>query len=460
MTELNGRLIEGTFTSEIFEPGTVFPYCIFVPAEYDGRTPAALIVEQDGLCKNQAYAMQKLTAEGNAPVCIIVGIDSGYLPASLEGGFARGMRDVEYDQPGRGYPDFVIEEFLPNVLKQENLIISPEANMHMISGGSSGGCCAWNAVWFRNDFFCRAFLSSPSFLAMRGMDEYLTLIRKTETHPIRVYVTVASNEPDDYFGSSYVAGIATDRALKYAGYDYAFDYIEGGGHCAKFHDSEYNEHVLRFLWKDWKKPIRPLRFSQRIQFFLDFDSAWQETNEMPKACHAKTAQGIYSFEGGKITFNSYSGNIHVVADDFDEISALAISSDRWRLYIADRTRRNIYVMSICPDGGLKEKYIFAPLHLAFDCRTIGASDLCVDTVDRVYAATELGVQTITSFGIVDSIIPLPHDLPAEKIAFGGENNEYLYVKSGIHIFRRKLKVCGKAENDVITKPANTDYYSE
>ena len=45
--------------------------------------------------------------------------------------------------------------------------------------------------------------------------------------------------------------------------------------------------------------------------------------------------------------NSFSGPFI-----FDDITSIALSSDRWRLYIAERNRRFVYVMAIRPDGTL------------------------------------------------------------------------------------------------------------
>ncbi|MCE5185361.1 MAG: hypothetical protein LLF76_04465 [Planctomycetaceae bacterium] len=151
--------------------------------------------------------------------------------------------------------------------------------------------------------------------------------------------------------------------------------------------------------------------------------------------------------------------MYLVADGFGEVSAIILSSDRWRLYIADRTRRFIYAMSIMPDGSLGQLYKLAPLHLAHDCQNIGALDLCSDQDDRVYAATDLGVQGIVTFGLTDLIIPLPQDLPAEAVAFGGLDHNILYVKSGKRLFKRKLKV-GAASTSLLPIPSRTpDYYS-
>jgi Enterochelin esterase and related enzymes len=459
LSEPRGRFVEDIYIGKKLEPDTEIPYKAYIPAEYNGTQPAALLIGLDGLNILQVQVMDQLISEGTAPVCIMIGIGPGILRATNPEGADRGMRAEEYDQTGRGFPDFLIHEFIPWICAQEHLVLSPEADMHMIGGGSSGACFAWNAAWYRNDYFHRAFLSSPSFIAFRGGEELLVLARKSETRPIRAYVTVGSDEPNQYAGSSYCVGLSTESALKYAGYDFTFEYFEGGHHCCGIDDPKVHERVLRYLWKDWQiKPIRPIHFPDRISRMVDLESVWHEdAGPMPEKCQAKTDQGIYSFNLNTIILTTPEGNTQIVADDFEEITAVAISTDRWRLYIADKKRRFIFAMSICSDGSLKDKYILAPLHLAMDCRIIGAMDLCVDIQDRIYAATELGIQGIVSFGITDSIIPLPGDLPIDKIAFGGPSHDVLFAKSGNRIFKRKWKIRGHLENDVLTMPSTPGY---
>lgn len=457
-------ILSGVYEGRTLKPGSLFPYKVYIPGQYDPSKPAAVYVCKDGLGKDylevHSGVLDKLIAEGASPVCIGVYISSGELKPSRKGGMDRGLRAEEYDQIGRDYPDFIVDEFLPWLVKKEELNISPSPDMHMIGGGSSGGICAWNAAWFRNDYFRRAFLSSPTFSAIRGGEELMPLARKTETRPIRAYVTLGENEPDLYAGSSYVAGLTAETAFKYAGYDYQYEYFPGGGHCHGITDPAVIERAMRFLWRNWKtEPVKPLHNSERVERLVPFGSRWEETNEpMPAPVPAQIPAGVYSFEGGTIHLTSKDGVPKAVADGFGEISGLAVSSDRWRLYIADRQRRFIFAMSILEDGTLKERYVLAPLHLAHDCRSIGAADLCVDSKDRVYAATELGVQGIISFGVTDSIIPLPGDLPVEKLAFGEKESNILYARSGDKIFKRPWKERGLKNTDAPAFPGTKGYY--
>lgn len=199
--------------------------------------------------------------------------------------------------------------------------------------------------------------------------------------------------------------------------------------------------ALEFLWSEWtNKPVKKVEPKNQISKLIDIESFWQEiekteyTFEKKSICHSTI--GTYKADKGKIWFKAEGEEWRVGADNFCEITALVISSDLWRLYIADKGRRYIFAMSICPDGSLKDKYILGSLHLTADCRIMGALDLCIDSGDRVYAATELGIQSMTSFGIVDAIIPLPEDLPCEGVVF---RENYIYAKSRKKYFKRKFK---------------------
>lgn len=148
----------------------------------------------------------------------------------------------------------------------------------------------------------------------------------------------------------------------------------------------------------------------------------------------------------------------MVNSEFGNISALAISTDRWRLYVADRLKHCVYALAIHPDGSLGKSYILAPLRLSPKIEQLGASAICVDTKDRLYVATPLGIQSIISFGIIDAILPLPGDLQADDVAFGGDDGRILYARSGEKVFKRPMKTVGKPLDFPITPPGTNGYY--
>lgn len=91
------------------------------------------------------------------------------------------MRLNDYDIFSSEYVDFIVDEFIPYIKEKYSLNLSDNPNMHMISGGSSGGLSSWNGVWFRNDYFRRAYLSSPTFSAMARGNMAPVFMRLYET---------------------------------------------------------------------------------------------------------------------------------------------------------------------------------------------------------------------------------------------------------------------------------------
>ena len=64
----------------------------------------------------------------------------------------------------------------------------------------------------------------------------------------------------------------------------------------------------------------------------------------------------------------------------------------------------------------------------------GAIDMAVDSTDRLYVLTAMGIQCVRSFGLIDGIMDLPQGEPLEIAVADG-----LYVKTHLGTFRRALQ---------------------
>lgn len=459
--QLTGTVYEGEFVSTVYD-GACFKYIVYVPQACRGKENCALLVEHDGAYIQESWAMEQLAANGEAPDCITVGVCPAVLPPRVAGGKERGLRMNNYDVNAGRYPDFLVEELIPHVIEKYDLRITPSPDMHLIAGGSSGGISAWNIAWRRNDYFRRVYMSSPSFLSMGRGEEPIELMRKFETKPIRVFTEYSENEPDHYFGSSYVAGQAAERALRFARYDMEARYYPGEGHCSRWSNAESAVERMRFLWKGWDtEPVRPGGLSVQADQIIPYGEGWEETDAgFPitggAASNGKfTAAGRYTFSGNTVTFAGENGTQSFSFENLEDISGLSISSDKWRMYIGDKRRGCVYAASIRPDGSLEGLYLHSTLHMDTEFRYPGALDLCVDHEDRLYAATELGVQLVRSFGLIDVILENPAGKPAERIAIGEDG--YLYARADGTVYRRRLKEKQPADMDRQTEPKNTDY---
>ena len=437
-----------------YEIGTRVPYRVYVTDQTDAAN-AAVYVMLEYNADQIAPLLNTFVKDGIMPGGLVLFVNPGTLNATLPGGANRYMRAEEFDEYGPEFINLIVEEMIPEAADLAKVKISTNPDMHFFTGGSSGGMSTWNALWFRNDFFRRGFLSSPTFSAMRGGEEPMVLVRKCETRPMRFYLSVGTREPDYFFGDSYNVAVNAKGAFDFAGYDYAFDMFVGEGHCARRADPAFLRKVMTFVWDKWQtEPVKAGKNQIRIRNLLAAGSQWEPAENIPEPRQAKAPNGgFYTLKEGKILLVN-DGKETIVDETLDKITALAMSSDHWRLYVADAARRFIYAYTIQPDGTLSAQYKLAPFHLAHDCRVIGALDLCVAADDRVFIATELGVQSIVSFGLNDVILPLPGDLPADKVRLEGN---ILYAASGDKIFRRPLAISAPAADAKPAAPKTPGY---
>ena len=250
-----GKITHGSWKSTIFE-GTIREYWVYVPAQYDGKTPAAVMVFQDG----HSYVGEKgafrvpivfdnLIAKGEMPVTVGIFLNPGHKSDTLPkpGWEQKDNRSVEYDTLSDKYARFVIEEILPEVGKTVTLTEDPEGRA--ICGISSGGICAFTVAWERPDAFRKVLSHVGSFTNIRGGHAYPTLIRKTPKKPLRVFLQDGEKDVDNQFGSWWLANLQMEAALKFARYDYKF--VGGvGGHNDK-HGASILPDSLRWLWRGY-----------------------------------------------------------------------------------------------------------------------------------------------------------------------------------------------------------------
>src|SRR5690242_16944806 len=128
-----GKVTKYSWTTSKIFPGTTRDYWVYVPAQYDGKTPACVMVFQDG----GSYVNEKgdfrvpivfdnLIAAGQMPVTIGIFINPGMKAPATPGGRPISNRSFEYDTLSDQYARFLIEEILPEVGKTYKLTDDPE----------------------------------------------------------------------------------------------------------------------------------------------------------------------------------------------------------------------------------------------------------------------------------------------------------------------------------------------
>ncbi len=253
-----GKVTKHQIRSEVY-PGTIREYFVYVPAQYDAKEAAAVMVFQDGHAYvgetgqvRSTVVFDNLIASGEMPVTIGIFVNPGWFTIVLEkeqGWKApEGVgsnRSVEYDTLSGKYAEFLEKEILAEVGKEYRLTDDPE--MRAICGMSSGGICAFTVAWERPDLFRKVLSHIGSFTNIKGGHVYPALIRKSDKRPLRVFLQDGSNDLDNEHGNWPLANQQMAAALKFSDYDYKFVYGEGGHNGnhggAIFPDS------LRWLWR-------------------------------------------------------------------------------------------------------------------------------------------------------------------------------------------------------------------
>ena len=437
-----------TFVGKKFEKGAPVKYSTYLMRNTDVKAaPLYLMLEFNE--KSVPKMLETYAAEGLIPPGFVVMMSNASISPTVKGGFSRYMRGILFGNVGRGFPDMVIEELLPFAAAERNVKISDDPDMHFIAGSSAGGGVTVNIMWYRNDYFRRGYAISPVVPPMLP-----TLVRMTEAKPMRIYITTGDKEPDRIGGDLFLADFDLRAALDYAGYPCELEYFPTGGHNAGKGSPETMRRMFGFVWKNWKTekivpPRNPIRVASLVA-----GAGWEKvTATAPNRASVKAAGGEYTFEGGKIFFTK-DGKRKVAAEGFACITGISLSSDLWKLYVADKGRRHISAMIVSKDGSLGFPFKHASVMLHDDAKYLGATDILTLENDRVLFASELGVQSAMSFGVTDSILPLPGDVPAERIWMEGKT---LYASSGANVFRRELLVA-QAKEGVISEP-NKAYYA-
>jgi enterochelin esterase family protein len=247
-----GTVTKHSWTSTIF-PGTVRDWWLYVPAQYDPNKPACVMVFQDGGSYvdpkgsfRVPIVFDNLIHKKEMPVTLGIFINPGKVPAAGAGLKERDNRSFEYDTLSDQYARFLEKEIFPEVAKKYSL--RQDAAGRAICGISSGGICAFTAAWERPDLFSKVLSHVGSFTNIRGGDVYPGLIRKTERKPIRIFLQDGSGDLDNLFGSWPLANQQMAAALKYAGYDYRFEFGDGA-HNGK-HGGAILPDSLRWLWRE------------------------------------------------------------------------------------------------------------------------------------------------------------------------------------------------------------------
>ncbi len=272
-------------TSKVY-PGMLTNYWIYQPAEYDPKTPAALMVVQDG--QDDIYrdrdahrlldVLDNLIYEKKIPVQIVLLVQPGIVPdgspiyqelhqkiasdppryigparpgpAPTGSPEQRTMRSVEYDTVSDRYARFLNDDILPDVI-YSNYNVRKDAYSRALHGQSSGGIAAFNVAWWHPEQFSRVMSWIGSFQPIQMVPNYggqaypAMVSRDPVKRNIRVWLQDGADDQMEWpFQSLEMA-----NALKVRDYDFHFSYGVGTHNSAQG-SAEWPQSLI-WLWRDY-----------------------------------------------------------------------------------------------------------------------------------------------------------------------------------------------------------------
>jgi enterochelin esterase-like enzyme len=259
--------VRGPFTlpSQAY-PGTQHTYWVYVPAQYDPKVPASLMIFNDGQAfKNMEgdlrapNVLDNLIDRREIPVMLSVFINPGRTPEQpeptpQEWGDRTTNRPTEYNSLDDKYARVIVDELMPALYKEYNISKDPER--HGIGGASSGAIAAFTVAWERPNDFRKVLSMIGSFTNLRGGHAYADIVRKAEKKPIRIYMQDGRNDNRgigrdgnyDERRDWFFQNVRLMQALQEKGYD--LNYQWGIGRHSQKHGGSVFPDMMRWLWRD------------------------------------------------------------------------------------------------------------------------------------------------------------------------------------------------------------------
>lgn len=426
-----GEILTFKWDKSAIYPGTRREIKVYVPKQYDGKTPACLLVCMDGIAYNSTTVMDNLIRRGELPVMIGVFVPSGII-YDADGSVIRYNRSNEFDRVDDRFVTFIENEILAHVQTMSTsdgrkILISSDANDRSITGASSGAICAFTAAWQRPDLFSRVYSSVGTFVSMRGGHEYPELIRKTEPKPLRIFLQDGVNDAwNPLFGEWWDANQQMESALDFAGYELSFKW-DRGGHST-VHGTQVFPDAMRWLWKGWPERIQKGESrNDMLKTLLDESSPlWRKVlDKVPEGKFLKVESGdTVSFASSK----------------FDPYTAI-YPGGKHLAKVEEKGCSNWIHNYVC---GEKGKLLYGEEFYWIHGKP---GQICFDSDGNLYVATAMGVQVCDQNGRVRAILTLPSG-KIDAVAFSGHN---LFVVSGGALWKRVLKTRGSISTDPTPK---------
>ena len=489
--EEKGTVIDGTIENSRIYPNTKRSFQVFVPKQYDGQTPACLVVGLDGNLFGAITVIDNLIKTGEMPVAIGIFLQPG-VSYNDDGTVARYNRSNEFDRTDHRLATFLETEVIPMVENMitpdgKKIIISGNPNDRAITGASSSGIAAFTVAWERPDLFARVYSSVGTFVAMRGGNEYPVLVRKSEPKALRIFLQDGVNDTWNHiFGDWWEQNQLMSSALNFAGYE--FDYKWDRGSHSIYYGTRAYPDAMRWLWRGWPAEVKAgTSMNGMIKSLLAEGEQWKEATASeivalkdtlavlisePSGLHklsakpganqiirhngadvakfVKSPHRVLPMHNGDKYISNTDGEIFLLKNGSKKavkMETLPTSGAEIALYpngkllVASEKNSNWLISYlIAPDGSLQAGQQFYWLHNTDNHNHTPYGNITFDTLGNLYIATPIGIQVCDQNGRVRAILPLPGGgRNVEAIAFIGNK---IYARCGGKLFVRTFAHTG------------------
>ncbi len=469
-----GTIIERTLDSSTIYPGTTRSISIYVPKQYDGKTPACLLVCLDGaVYYKMTTVMDNLIKSGEIPITIGVFINPGTIK-DKNGKVIRYNRSNEFDKTDGTFAKFIETEVLPlaesiTLDDGRRIKLSKLASDHAITGASSGGIASFVAAWERPDLFSRVYCTVGTFVAMRGGNDLPALVRKTEPKALRIFLHDGNKDAwNPLFGDWFEYNVLMESALNFAGYEYSYKW-DRSNHNIK-HGASLFPDVMRWLWRGYPNaPVKGKSLNNMLSTLLVDGEDWEPTeNSSADIIFGEADSKIFSKSTRtQQTITLHNGNTYGVNNNGDiwlkpseskpaKLNTLPNAGNRIAIYpdaslLIQTEKASNWLISytINENGELENGQRFYWLHNPLNHSQEQPCSMLFDTLGNLYVATASGLQICDQNGRVRAILPYPIEGVTDMKMIG--NTIYITNKDG-ECYQRKLATQVHSPSDVPSTP--------
>jgi gluconolactonase len=151
---------------------------------------------------------------------------------------------------------------------------------------------------------------------------------------------------------------------------------------------------------------------------------------------------IYAVTGDELWLIRATGAKIRLDEGLKGASGVALSPDGLWLFVAQGLSRKGISYRVRSDGTVDARAPFYDFDVPGWADDSGAAEIGMDRDGRAYVATRMGVQIFDRNGRVAGIMPLPGNVEATSLCFGGHDFDTLFAAGGGKVYRRKLHIVG------------------